>query len=43
MKPQAFTMGADSLLNSIVTEASMRQSAELCHKYKLVCQEVRVS
>jgi hypothetical protein len=42
MKPQAFTKNANSIVNSIITDAAMRQSANLCHNYKLACQEVRV-
>ena len=42
MKPQAFTISKDSLINSIITDAAMRQSAELCRDYKLICQEAGV-
>jgi hypothetical protein len=38
MTPQAFTIESECLLSSIITQASIRQSAHLCKINKLKCQ-----
>ena len=42
MKPAAFTVSDNSRLSSIITNAFMRQSVELCRDYKLKHQQAEV-
>lgn len=42
MKPQAFTLNSEKLLDSIITPVLMRQSNELCRSYKIANQQAEV-